>query len=48
MKGVYIIKRLLTSLAAFCISVTIMFILLRLMPGDYITMYWKRSTATLP
>lgn len=39
MKGVYIIKRLLTSLAAFCISVTIMFILLRLMPGDYITMY---------
>jgi len=39
MNGIYLLKRLATSFAAFCIAVTIMFALLRLMPGDYITMY---------
>jgi peptide/nickel transport system permease protein len=39
MRAEYVLRRLLYSAVAFGISVTIMFALLHLMPGDYITRY---------
>lgn len=39
MRAAYLLRRLLYSAVAFGISVTIMFVILRLMPGDYITLY---------
>lgn len=48
MRSAYILRRLLYSAAAFGISVTLTFVLIHLIPGDYITQYLEEIYVIAP